>query len=259
MVPARKRAWSMLCCSGRIMDASLQGKILASRVYPEFFPVSPGETVLHAGCGEGAQMLAYGFVSSKKGDTGRVVCVDVQELRVNTTLRHAREAGISDIEARMADLEALPFQDAVFDRIVAVDIIQHVLNPQRVFAEFRRVLKPGGELLITFPALQHYLLTKISRWKNKKGHPSSSWHPDAFNHNLPLSRWLTMGRASGLTFVRSHATTLMPPMHRYGIKRFWFSNDVIHRIDWFFGGLPGFKRLGQALMVVYQKQLTAYR
>ncbi|MDP3963138.1 MAG: methyltransferase domain-containing protein [bacterium] len=270
------------------MSISLHGKILASRVYPEFFPVQKTDAVLHAGCGEGAQVLAYiqyqrtrntpppsfakGYgmamqTSPRRGGDkeGKITCCDVQELRVQTTLSAAQRASIKNVEGMVADLESLPFPDASFDKIVAVDIIQHVKHPEKVFAEFRRVLKPSGELLITFPALQHYWITKISRWKRKNIHTNHSstqarmhsgtsfWSPDAFNHNLSLSEWLRIGASSGLKLIRSHATTLWPPLHRYGIPRFWFSNEIIHRVDWFFGGWPGLKKWGQAIMMIYRK------
>lgn len=223
---------------------SFFGKVLAGRVYPEFFPIHPADTVLFAGCGQGAQVLAYGKVGAK------LVGVDVQEKRVTVAKEHIAGAGIQTFEGIVGNLESLPFPDAHFDKVIAVDIIQHVKSPERVLVELRRVLKPAGELLITFPALQHYALTTASRWRH--GRPGE-WHPDAFNHNLPLSVWLYLAAKSGLKQVRSRATTLFPPLHRWGIPRFWFSNEFLHRIDWFFGGLPALKQLGQAVMCVYRK------
>lgn len=47
-----------------------------------------------------------------------------------------------------ADAEMLPFSDATFDLIVCSDSFHHYPNPQKVLAEFRRVLKGGSNLLI---------------------------------------------------------------------------------------------------------------
>lgn len=47
-----------------------------------------------------------------------------------------------------ADAEMLPFSDATFDLIVCSDSFHHYPNPQKVLAEFLRVLKRGGNLLI---------------------------------------------------------------------------------------------------------------
>ena len=116
------------------MSTMLHGKVIASRVYTEFFPVSSDDEVLHAGCGAGVQILAYG-----KGAGRRITCCDIQELRVQTTLSAAHRAGIKNIEGVVADLEALPFTDGTFDKIIAIDIIQHVRHPKKVLAEFLRV------------------------------------------------------------------------------------------------------------------------
>lgn len=227
----------------RMTDA-LGGKVLASRVYPEFFPIVPRDVVLHAGCGEGAQVVAYGQVGS------RVIGVDVREQRVRQALENARRAGIANFEGGVADLEHLPFPDGTFDKIIAVDVLQHARHPERVLAECRRVLKPGGQILVTFPALQHRLLILISQrhWRNE-----GAWNPDAFHHILPLSAWLKMARRADFVLVRSCATTLFPPLHRWGVRRFWFSNPILHRLDSFFGSLPFLKGLGQAMMCIYRK------
>jgi len=53
-----------------------------------------------------------------------------------------------------ADAVSLPFQDRCFDACLCLDVIEHIQNHERVFAEIQRVLKPGGFLLITVPAFQ---------------------------------------------------------------------------------------------------------
>jgi 2-polyprenyl-3-methyl-5-hydroxy-6-metoxy-1,4-benzoquinol methylase len=51
-----------------------------------------------------------------------------------------------------ADLNApLPCADGSFDAIVSTEVIEHLENPRAVFREFSRVLRPGGQLLLTTP------------------------------------------------------------------------------------------------------------
>jgi SAM-dependent methyltransferase len=52
----------------------------------------------------------------------------------------------------MGDVCALPFADETFDCVLATDIIEHVDDDAAALREIRRVLKPGGRVLITVPA-----------------------------------------------------------------------------------------------------------
>ncbi len=53
--------------------------------------------------------------------------------------------------ARAGEITALPFADAQFDLVAAFDVIEHVEEDRRVFAELTRVLKPGGRLVFSVP------------------------------------------------------------------------------------------------------------
>jgi ubiquinone/menaquinone biosynthesis C-methylase UbiE len=53
-----------------------------------------------------------------------------------------------------ADVQALPFRDAAFDAIKATELLEHVPDVPRALAECRRVLRPGGHLVITVPFLE---------------------------------------------------------------------------------------------------------
>lgn len=60
----------------------------------------------------------------------------------------------SGLRCRRADMEGtLPLADASVDRVVCVEGIEHVADRHRTLSEFRRVLRPGGRLLMTTPNL----------------------------------------------------------------------------------------------------------
>lgn len=52
-----------------------------------------------------------------------------------------------------ADAQSLPFADACFANIVMVDVLHHIERPSRFLAEARRVLRPGGRLILLEPAI----------------------------------------------------------------------------------------------------------
>jgi ubiquinone/menaquinone biosynthesis C-methylase UbiE len=65
-----------------------------------------------------------------------------------------------DIEFRRADAQALPFEDAAFDAVVANFLVLHLGRPELAAAEFARVLAPGGTLALTtwdFPDRARFL------------------------------------------------------------------------------------------------------
>ncbi|HYU59188.1 MAG TPA: methyltransferase domain-containing protein [Solirubrobacterales bacterium] len=56
-----------------------------------------------------------------------------------------------DRETHVADMRALPFADASFDSVLAVQSLEHAPDPDRVLAEARRVLAPGGVAVFVTP------------------------------------------------------------------------------------------------------------
>jgi SAM-dependent methyltransferase len=91
--------------------------------------------VLEVGCGWGA--LAE-WVAEATG--AEVVATDLSPRMVEL----ARERGL---DARVADVQTLPFADAEFDAAVAAWMLYHVPDLPRAIAELARVLRPGGVLV----------------------------------------------------------------------------------------------------------------
>jgi SAM-dependent methyltransferase len=66
-------------------------------------------------------------------------------------LKRLRAAGGRACCARLQDL---PFRDGAFDLVAALDILEHVGDDEGALGELRRVLHPGGKLLLSFPLYQ---------------------------------------------------------------------------------------------------------
>jgi SAM-dependent methyltransferase len=70
--------------------------------------------------------------------------VDISRAALSRLVRHG---GL----ATQATAEALPFPDAAFDLVMAMDIIEHAVDDEPVFRELARVLRPGGALVLSSP------------------------------------------------------------------------------------------------------------
>ena len=101
-----------------------------------FLDALPRETrVLDAGCGEGVLVDEY---------AGRLA---IEGLDPN----------YSSDRVRTGSLTALPYADGAFDRALCLDVLEHLSFEEqpRALAELHRVLRPGGELLVSVPNLAH--------------------------------------------------------------------------------------------------------
>jgi SAM-dependent methyltransferase len=97
--------------------------------------------VLEAGCGEG-----YGAAMLDSGGAEQVVAIDYDA--VATT--HVRQR-YPDLAVVRGNLVALPFGDATYGAVVSLQTIEHLWDQVGFVAECRRVLRPGGRLILSTP------------------------------------------------------------------------------------------------------------
>jgi ubiquinone/menaquinone biosynthesis C-methylase UbiE len=106
----------------------------------------PGEAMLDVGCGTGTLAIAARRLVGAAGD---VVGADASPEMVAGAQRKARRAGVQATFVE-ALTQALPFPDKRFDLVTSTLMLHHLPRPVRAAAlsEIRRVLKPGGRLLV---------------------------------------------------------------------------------------------------------------
>ena len=105
---------------------------------------APGAKVLDLGCGTGpvlVELARRGFEC-----TG----MDYSPDMLDFARQRMREAGFDDSRIQQGDCRKIPFADSSFDAVVCLGVISYVENYEVVLEQMRRVLKPGGLLVVSF-------------------------------------------------------------------------------------------------------------
>lgn len=179
-------------------------KLTAVRRWLDALP--PGTRVLDAGCGEGVLVDDY---------AGRLAIEGI-------------DAHYASERVTQASLTCLPYADSTFDRALCLDVLEHLpFDAQpNALAELHRVLRPGGELLVSIPNLAHlqsriqFLFRgRLIRTASELKHPG----------DRPAADYIAMGKRAGFSLVarrgifptipvltrliRRHPRALMPLHH----------------------------------------------
>ncbi|HEY7259920.1 MAG TPA: methyltransferase domain-containing protein [Trebonia sp.] len=123
--------------------------------------LQPGQTVLDLGCGAGLDAL---LAARHVGPARRIIGVDITPEMIVLARRHAAEAAVTNAEFRLGTIEDLPVPDSSID--VVISNCAGSLSPakDRLLAEARRILVPGGRLAIADLALRGALPASVRDW-----------------------------------------------------------------------------------------------
>jgi ubiquinone/menaquinone biosynthesis C-methylase UbiE len=115
----------------------------------------PGERVLEVGPGTGYYALE---VAEWIGPAGRLDVLDLQPEMLDHTMHRAAERGLENVVATQGDATNLPYEDASFDAAYLVTVLGEIPDQDAALRELRRVLKPGGRLVVGEVALDPHVV-----------------------------------------------------------------------------------------------------
>jgi len=108
---------------------------------------TPGARLLEVGCGSG--VLCRLLARAVRSSGGRMWGIDVAPHFAAGARRRAAQAGLSALTAfQVGDAETLPYADSRFDAALVARLLLHVQDPEWVVRQVRRVVRPGGNIVL---------------------------------------------------------------------------------------------------------------
>lgn len=166
-----------------------------------------GGRILEVGVGTGISLPGYAA-------TSRVTGVDISEPMLAKARRRVSRLGLDNVEAiAVGDAERLDFPDNSFDVVVAQYVVTAVPNPEAALDEFVRVVRPGGEIVIT---------TRVGAGEGVRGSIEKLLMPVTtrlgFRTEFPWERYVAWAeRTPAVRLVERRA---LPPLGHFSLVRY---------------------------------------
>lgn len=193
----------------------------------ELSPKISGLKVLEVGCGAGD------FAIHLANGNAEVTAVDFSKQAIVLAAEKAKAQG-KHINFQVADAQALPFTNETFDLIFSCECLEHIPEPQKALAEFDRVLKSSGKLLLTTENYSNaMLLYWIVCWHRQEPFNSGAG-VQPIEHFFVFWRVKRMFKRAGLRVEKMagshHVLLMLPRCHPQTFVVERFQNRLVSRI-----------------------------
>jgi len=191
-----------------------------------------GMTLLEVGVGAGTDHLQWARAGA--------IChgVDLTEAAIETTRRRFELYGFRSELSHVDAENRLPYPDDTFDVVYSWGVIHHSEHPERIIAEIRRVLKPGGRFIGMMYGRRSVAALKLwIRHGLLKGRPSRSFADVIWYHveSVGTKAYTQTELAHLLSAFRD--VELIPMITPYDTLRLpgWLTQFLPGRCGWFIG------------------------
>jgi phosphatidylethanolamine/phosphatidyl-N-methylethanolamine N-methyltransferase len=170
-----------------------------------------GGRILEVGVGTGLSLDQY-------ARRNRIVGVDISEPMLDKARERVKRLRLGNVEAiSVMDAESLTFADASFDVVVAQYVVTAVPHPEQALDEFVRVVRPGGEIIIT---------TRLGAEKGVRGTVEKWLMPVTsrlgWRTEFPWARYEHWANGAPVRLLERRA---LPPLGHFWLLRYARLND----------------------------------
>ncbi len=120
-------------------------------------PITAEDVILDAGCGEGFYVMLLAELTP-----ARVIGIDANPQLVSRARKWMGEN--PRVELCVGDVASVPYPDYTFTKIICSEVLEHLPDPVAALHELRRVLLPGGTLVVTVPNHRYPLFFDPLNW-----------------------------------------------------------------------------------------------
>jgi ubiquinone/menaquinone biosynthesis C-methylase UbiE len=234
-------------CEGYDTFKTSEGAYLSGRLAEAFSVagIAAGMRVLDVGCGRGEVLRSTLHLGA------HAYGIDYADVavRISKQVADATDTGELSMEVTQASALFLPYPDNVFDRVLLLDIVEHLYPDEleTAYHEVWRVLKPGGRIIIHtapnvwYDRFAYPLVRWVRTWmgqgedypQNPRAIIPENMHVHV-NEQSALSLWVGL-RRNRFKLVKSWLST--PPQHRTESRLLALARWILFHIPpfkWFF-------------------------